>query len=61
MEQKFYSAPVERESVTDIAYQILRRNETTGDLEPMEFLLKNEEVTKELASFMNDLAYKGLL
>jgi hypothetical protein len=61
MEQKFYSAPTGKETLGEFAYQILRRNETTGELEPMEFLFENEAVTKELASFMNYLAYKGLL
>ena len=61
MEQKFYSAPTGKETLGEFAYQILRRNETTGELEPMEFLFKNEAVTKELASFMNYLAFKGLL
>ena len=61
MEQKFYSAPTGKETLGEFAYQILRRNETTGELEPMEFLFENEATTKELASFMNYLAYKGLL
>lgn len=61
MEQKFFSAPVERESVTDIAYHILRRNETTGELEPMKGEFKDEETCKMLASFMNYLSYNNFI
>ena len=52
---------IDNESFSQWVDGVREYAETTGDLEPMEFLFKNEKVTKELASFMNDLAYKGLL
>ena len=55
MGQKFFYFP-QRESVADITYRILRRNEMTGDLKLMKGEFRDEETCKKLASFVNDLS-----
>jgi len=53
MNQKFYSEPVLESLNEDVTYRIVRRNEMTGNLEPIGFESKSEELTKAIASVLN--------
>lgn len=53
MNQKFYSEPILESLSEDVTYQIVRRNEMTGDLESIGFESKSEELTKAIVSMLN--------
>lgn len=53
MNQKFYSEPILESLGDDVSYRIVRRNELTGELETIGFESKSEELTKAIASMLN--------
>lgn len=53
MNQKFFSQPSQRSLDEDVLYEIVRRNESTGELESIGFQTHSEEVTRMVASILN--------
>jgi len=53
MDQKFYSEPFQKSLNENVIYRIVRRNEISGDLEPIGFESKSEELTRAIASMLN--------
>lgn len=51
--QKFYSQPTCSSLCENIMYEVVRRNDTTGNLEPIGFQCQYEYVTQFVASVLN--------